>query len=73
MFFGFLKNEKNRKWLFSPFVSVSVAVRLTITANLYPLLYPLSQHITLKEYREQNDNLPEINTRLTVTESESQL
>ena len=48
MSFGFLKNEKKRKWPFSPSVSVSVAVRLTITANLYPLLYPLSQQITLK-------------------------
>ena len=31
-----------------PHVSGSVAVRRTITANLYPLLYPLSQDITLQ-------------------------
>ena len=31
-----------------PHVSGSVAVRRTITENLYPLLYPLSQHITLQ-------------------------
>ena len=48
MNFGFLKIKKNETDNFHPHVSGSVAVRLTITANLYLLLYPLSQHITLK-------------------------
>ena len=48
MSFGFLKNEKNENGYFHPLYLLAVAVRLTITANLYPLLYPLSQHISLK-------------------------
>ena len=71
MSFRFLKNEKKRKWDFSPSVSGSVAVRLTITANLYPLLYPLSQYITLKG-TGSNMVIYQIHTRtLTLTTSES--
>ena len=49
MSFRFLKNEKKRKWDFSPSVSGSVAVRLTITANLYPL-GSISNYHHLKKY-----------------------
>ena len=48
MSFGFLKIEKNENGHFHPLYLLAVAVRLTITANLYPLLYPLSHVITLK-------------------------
>ena len=65
--------KKNANDHFHPHVSGSVAVRLTITANLLDCFVSVIPAYYTKEYREQNSNLPEINTRLTLTTSESLL